>query len=103
MVDKHPSCADRADVHAVCMQTTYTACMAAKIIQIRNVPPEVHRTLRTRAAAAGQSLSAYLLSEITQLADRPTVAEVLARARLRGPGASTEAIVKAVRSGRDRL
>ena len=76
--------------------------MAAKTIQIRNVPPDVHRTLRTRAAAAGESLSSYILAEIVLLAERPPIADVLARAELRGPGASTDAIVSAVRAGRDR-
>lgn len=78
----------------------YNACMAT--IQIRNVPPEIHRTLRSRAAAAGESLSDYLLGEIVYLAERPPIADVLARARLRGSGANSEAIVAAVRSGRDR-
>ncbi|MGH3557998.1 MAG: FitA-like ribbon-helix-helix domain-containing protein, partial [Mycobacterium sp.] len=38
-----------------------------KVIQIRNVPDEVHRTLRTRAAAAGVSLSDYLLDELVRV------------------------------------
>jgi antitoxin FitA len=71
-------------------------------IQIRNVPDEVHRTLRARASAAGQSLSAYLLAELTRVAERPQVADVLARAGARQGGASTDEIVAAVRSGRDR-
>jgi antitoxin FitA len=71
-------------------------------IQIRNVPDEVHLTLRSRASAAGQSLSAYLLAELTRVAERPQVADVLARAGARQGGASTEEIVAAVRSGRDR-
>lgn len=71
-------------------------------IQIRNVPEEVHRTLRTRAAAAGLSLSDYLLAEVTRIAERPPVADVLARAAARSGGTSTSRIVEAVRSGRDR-
>jgi plasmid stability protein len=71
-------------------------------IQIRNVPDEVHLTLRARASAAGQSLSAYLLAELTRVAERPQVADVLARAGARQGGASTDEIVAAVRSGRDR-
>jgi antitoxin FitA len=74
----------------------------SRTIQIRDVPDEVHRTLRSRAAAAGQSLSAYLLTELTRVAERPPVAEVLARAGARHDGARTEDIVAAVRSGRDR-
>jgi plasmid stability protein len=71
-------------------------------IQIRNVPDDVHRVLRTRAAEAGQSLSDYLLDELTRVAERPPVADVLARASARHGGASVEEIVTAVRSRRDR-
>jgi hypothetical protein len=73
-----------------------------KNIQIRNVPDDVHKELRVRAAAAGMSLSAYLLREVEQLAETPTISEVLKRARSRPGGASSKAIVEAVRSGRDR-
>lgn len=73
-----------------------------KTIQIRAVPDEVHRTLRVRAAAAGVSLSDYLLGEISRVAARPTVADVLTRAGERGRGASVESIVEVVRAGRDR-
>lgn len=71
-------------------------------IQIRNVPDEIHRTLRVRAAAAGMSLSDYLLRDITRLAGRPAVADVILRAGSRSGGADLEVIVEAVRSGRDR-
>lgn len=73
-----------------------------KTIQVRNVPDEVHRALRTRAAAAGISLSDYALGELERVAQRPPVAEVLARAGSRAGGAEREAVVAAVRSGRDR-
>ena len=74
----------------------------SRTVQIRDVPDEVHRTLRARAAAAGLSLSAYLLAELTRVAERPQVADVLYRAGARQGGASTDEIVAAVRSGRDR-
>jgi antitoxin FitA len=74
----------------------------ARTIQIRNVPDEVHRMLRTRAAAAGLSLSDYLLGELIRVAERPPVADVLARAWARHGGARTTDVVAAVRSGRDR-
>ena len=73
-----------------------------KTVQIRKVPDRVHRTLRTRAAAAGVSLSDYLLAEIVRLADRPAIADVLARADARHGGASRADIVEAIRAGRDR-
>jgi plasmid stability protein len=75
----------------------------AHSIQIRNVPDEIHRTLRARAAAAGLSLSDYLLADITRLAERPPVADVIYRARARSGGADIQQIVRAVRSGRDQL
>jgi plasmid stability protein len=71
-------------------------------IQIRDVPDEVHRVLATRAASAGLSLTAYLRAELTRVAERPPVVEVLARAAARHGGARVEDIVAAVRSGRDR-
>ncbi len=73
----------------------------AKTIQIRNVPDELHQTLRTRAAAAGMSLSDYLLQGIGEVAARPAISDVLRRAGQRGGGVSHEEIVAAVRSGRD--
>jgi plasmid stability protein len=71
-------------------------------IQVRDVPDEVHRVLATRAAAAGVSLTAYLRAELTRMAERPPVADVLARAAARSGGARIDDIVAAVRSGRDR-
>jgi antitoxin FitA len=78
----------------------YSGCV--KTIQVRNVPDDVHRTLRTRAAAAGVSLSDFALGELERAAQRPPVAELLQRARSRAGGAPSRAIIAAVRSGRDR-
>jgi plasmid stability protein len=50
-------------------------------LQIRNVPGDVHRTLKIRAAKAGMSLSEYLLKEIERSARRPTVEEWVERVR----------------------
>lgn len=46
------------------------------MIQIRNVPEDLHRELKARAALAGQSLSDYLLSLIRQASARATPAEM---------------------------
>jgi antitoxin FitA len=73
-----------------------------KTIQVRNVPDEVHRTLRTRAAAADVSLSDFVLRELERVAERPPIAEVLARAGERAGGADSAAILAAVREARDR-
>lgn len=74
----------------------------AKTIQVRDVPEEIHKTLRIRATAAGKSLSDYVLEELIRVAERPPIADVLRRASERSGGAPLKAIVAAVRSGRDR-
>jgi len=43
----------------------------AKMVQIRNVPDKLHRTLKARAAQAGLSLSEYLLRELRKSAELP--------------------------------
>jgi plasmid stability protein len=55
----------------------------SKMIQLRNVPDGLHRTLKSRAALAGVSLSDYLLTEIKEIAERPTLAELRERLRTR--------------------
>jgi len=52
-------------------------------IQIRNVPPPLHRKLKIRAAEAGLTLSEYLLREVERSAERPTIAELTERIRSR--------------------
>jgi antitoxin FitA len=57
----------------------------SKMIQIRNVPDDVHKALKIRAAKAGMSLSEFLRHEVTRVAGTLTVEELLERARQRGP------------------
>ena len=70
-----------------------------KMIQIRNVPDDIHRELKVRAAQAGMSLSDFLNAELVRLATRRPLSELMAEmpsgAALR-PGQAAEA----VRSGR---
>ena len=54
------------------------------MIQIRNVPEDLHRKLKARAAERGLSLSDYLLRMAEREADRPTIAELSDRIALRG-------------------
>jgi antitoxin FitA len=56
-----------------------------KMVQVRNVPDDLHRTLKARAAMAGTSLSEYLLRELTRLAERPTREELRRRLEQREP------------------
>lgn len=58
-------------------------------IQIRNVPPAVHRIYRIRAAAAGMSLQEYLRGELVSNAALRSPAELVVEVeeRLRTEGA----------------
>ena len=76
----------------------------SKMIQIRNVPDELHRTLKVRAAKAGMTLSDYLLSEIEQVAKKPTMREWLERVSNREPvevDEPPEAIIRRMRDADD--
>jgi antitoxin FitA len=75
----------------------------AKMIQVRNVPEEVHRTLKVRAAAAGMSLSDYIKRDLEQAAARPTLEEIDARVAARGPsGLRTRTVLSALTEVRER-
>lgn len=71
-----------------------------KMIQLRNVPDALHRTLKARAAMAGMSLSDYLLAEIREIAERPTLAEFRERLHQRKPVAARLATVRLLREER---
>lgn len=73
------------------------------MIQIRNVPDEVHRVLKARAALAGMSLSEYLLRELRNVAERPTLEEMRKRLSSRQPvqpHPSPAAVIRAERDSR---
>ena len=72
----------------------------SRMIQLRNVPDSLHRTLKAQAALAGMSLSDYLLAEARRLAERPTVAQLRERLRQRSAVAGVSA-AEAVRRERD--
>ena len=73
------------------------------MVQIRNVPAELHRTFKIRAAATGMSMSEYLLNELRGLAERPSMETMRARlAALPETGITTAEIVDALRAERDR-
>ena len=69
-----------------------------KMIQIRNVPDDLHRRLKVLATQAGMSLSDYLLAEIRQAADRPTAEEFRRRIESRKPVNIGESAAEAVRA-----
>ena len=70
-------------------------------VQVRGVPDDVHRRLRSQAALAGQSLNEFLLARMTELARVPSVTELAERIRERAPytGPSSAATI---REDRDR-
>ena len=73
----------------------------SKMIQIRNVPDEMHRALKVRAAAAGMTLSDYIKKELSWVTDKSQLEEVIERVEARGPsGLTTKWIVNAIREGR---
>ncbi len=74
----------------------------SKMVQLRNVPDDLHRKLKARAAMAGLSLSDYLLNEIRQAANRPTLDELFERLKERSSPKLRESPTDAVRAERDR-
>lgn len=75
--------------------------MSAVMIQIRNVPQRVHRTLKARAALAGKSLSDYILEELEAMADVPSQQEMRARLASADPFAMNASSAGAIRAERD--
>jgi hypothetical protein len=61
----------------------------------------LHRELKSRAALAGMSLSSYLLAEIRQVMERPTVDEWRARLQSRPATSPSMTAAEAVRAERD--
>jgi antitoxin FitA len=71
-------------------------------IQIKNVPPDVHRVLKRRAAEEGMSLQEYLLAKLSEEARQPTLNEFLERVGQRTGGRmSLKEAVEYIRADRD--
>lgn len=73
----------------------------SRMIQIRNVPDEVHREIKARAALAGMTLSDFLLREVERVVATPSIEEVLARLAARERPSLSESPADAVRAERD--
>jgi plasmid stability protein len=71
------------------------------MIHLRNVPDEFDHKLKARAAAAGVSLSAYILRDSEKLASRPTVDEWVEKARKLRPIKTRESSAEVIRVMRD--
>ena len=72
----------------------------SSMVQIRNVPSDVHHALKARAALEGMSLSEYLLRELRMSLERPTLDEIKARLAGRQPVQPRPAPAAAVRAER---
>lgn len=98
--DPHVTRPVNAEVAPTAPNWRYAVLMPS--IQVKDVPDDVHATLRKRAAAAGKSLQEYLLAHLVAEATQPTLEEVLERAGQRAGGrVTTRDAVEAVRADRE--
>lgn len=74
----------------------------SKMIQIRNVPDELHRDLKMRAALAGMSMSDYIKRELDRRSRKSTINEIRERSRGRSAGSTltTQDVVDTIREMR---
>lgn len=73
----------------------------SKMIQVRNVPDEMHRALKSSAAAEGMSLSDYIKRELGGVSAKLSFEELDARVRARGPSkVKRESIIRILRESR---
>jgi hypothetical protein len=74
----------------------------SKMIQIRNVPDDLHRELKMRAAAAGMSMSDYIKRELNRRSRKSTIREIGARSQGRSAGSTltTQDVVDTIREMR---
>ena len=76
--------------------------MHMKMIQVRNVPEDLHRSLKERAAREGTTMSDLILAELPRLAHKPSGEQLLARVRRRTAvsGAPASELIAAERAER---
>ena len=72
------------------------------LLQIRDVPDQVRRRLKARAAERGQPLNAFVLDLIDQEVARPAPAEVVQRAAERAERATASAVTALAEAREDR-
>jgi plasmid stability protein len=70
-------------------------------LTIRDVPDETHAELAARAALAGQSLQAYLRSQLIELAKRPDARALMARVHARKQRTGTRLSAEQILAYRD--
>lgn len=73
------------------------------MIQVRNVPEELHRVLKTRAAKDGRTLSDWCLAELRRSIEQPTWSEMRERlSQLPSLGLHDVGAAELIREERDR-
>jgi plasmid stability protein len=75
--------------------------MSGTMVQIRNVPVELHRKLKARAAIEGLSMSDFVMRELRKALDRPTRQEILERLRARPVRRLRPRAAEVIRAERD--
>jgi plasmid stability protein len=75
--------------------------MSGALVQIRNVPIELHRRLKARAAIEGLSMSDFVMRELRKALDRPTRQEILDRLRALPVRRLARRPAEVIRAGRD--
>ena len=84
----------------MCRTSLYAKNMS-KMIQIRDVPEQVHRTLKARAAREGMSLSDFIKRELQRTVERPTMREWLEFTQRAKPIPTKRSAAQVVRELRD--
>jgi plasmid stability protein len=74
----------------------------SKMIQVRDVPDQIHNALKARAAGEGMSLSDFLKKELERVAERPSMREWLDRTQLARPIRKSRSAAQIVRELRDK-
>ena len=85
----------------MCCACDMVLSMPTRMIQIRNVPDQVHREVKARAARARMSMYDYLRREIERLVEAPPIEEVLARLAARSRPRLSRSPAAVVRAERD--
>jgi hypothetical protein len=82
-------------------RTCLYAKYMSKMIQVRDVPEQVHRILKARAAREGMSLSDFIKLELERSAEQPTMREWLERTRQAKPIPTKRSAAQIIRELRD--
>lgn len=75
--------------------------MSGTMVQIRNVPTQLHRKLKARAAIEGMSMSEFVMRELRKALDKPTRQEILDRLRARPVRRLRRPAAEVIRTERD--